>query len=277
VDLKILRAIPPWEWPENTAETLLGILDDDHAEVSDRILAARLACDYTVLSDRIAEALLEIVSRGDQTDALRGTAALSLGPALEDADTSGFDDADDTLLSERVFHKIQQSLRELFVDAAVPQAVRRRFLEASVRAPLDWHRQAVHRAYANDDEAWRLTGVFCMRFVGGFEDEILEALESNNPDIHYQAVCAAGEWAVDAAWQHVAALVATAKTDRPLLLAAIDAVASIRPQEAPAILADLIDADDEDIADAAYEALTMTEALSDDDYPGEEDGDELLH
>ncbi len=46
MDLKILQAIPPWDWPENTAEILLGILDDDHAEVSDRVLAAELAGDY---------------------------------------------------------------------------------------------------------------------------------------------------------------------------------------------------------------------------------------
>ena len=56
---------------ENTADMLLGILHDDHAEVSERILAASLACDYTVLSDRIAEALLAIVSGGDQTHAVR--------------------------------------------------------------------------------------------------------------------------------------------------------------------------------------------------------------
>ena len=38
--------------------------------------------------------------------------------------------------------------------------------------------------------------------------------------------------AVDTAWSHITALVASGKTDKPLLLAAIEAVASIRPQEA---------------------------------------------
>ena len=36
----------------------------------------------------------------------------------------------------------------------------------------------------------------------------------------------------------------------PLLLAAIEAVASIRPEEAPEVLDDLLDSEDEEIADA---------------------------
>jgi hypothetical protein len=192
-------------------------------------------------------------------------------------DTYGFDDADDVVISERVFHAIQQSLGELFADADVPEGVRRSVLEASVRAPLDWHRHAVRNACADDDNVWRLTAVFCMRFVRGFDDQIVEALESNNPDIHYQAICAAGNWAVDAAWPHIAALATSARTDKPLLLAAIDAVAGIRPQEAAAVLADLVDSDDEDIVEATFEALAVADGLPDDDTLDEEYDDERLH
>ena len=115
-----------------------------------------------------------------------------------------------------------------------------------MRVPQDWHRDAVHVAYSNNDEAWRLTAVFCMRFVRGFDEQILEGLESTNPDIRYEAVLAAGNWEMDAAWQHVAALVTSKSTDKPLLLAAIDAMASIRPHVAAEILNDLTDSDDED-------------------------------
>ena len=44
-----------------------------------------------------------------------------------------------------------------------------------------------------------------MRFVRGFDEQILEALDSKNPDTHYEVVLAAGNWEVDAAWPHVAA------------------------------------------------------------------------
>ena len=104
----------------------------------------------------------------------------------------GFADPDDVPVAERTFHRIGESLRKLYMDAGVPEEVRRRILEASVRAPEDWHEEAVRAAYGSDDDAWRLTAVFCMRFVRGFDEQIVEALDSENPDIHYEAVCAAG-------------------------------------------------------------------------------------
>ena len=63
-----------------------------------------------------------------------------------------------------------------------------------------------------------------------FKDQILEALEADNQYIHYQAVCAAGNWEVDATWSHIAGLITAEETDKDLLLATIEAVASSRPQ-----------------------------------------------
>jgi hypothetical protein len=273
MDLKTLTDIPPWEWPEDTGKMFLGILGDDQADESDRLLAAELAGDFTVIDDELAEALLSMVRSSDETEALRGKASIALGPALEHAATMGFEDANDILLSEEVFLEAQQSLRELFFDADVPKDVRRRILEASVRAPQDWHRGAIRAAYSSEDEVWKLTSVFCMQFVSGFDDQILEALDSNAPEIQYHAVCAAGDWEIDAAWPHIAALVTWNEIDKPLLLAAIEAVASIRPEEAPGILGALADSDDEEIVEAVFEALAMaegpTEGEDDDEGPDE--------
>lgn len=44
----------------------------------------------------------------------------------------------------------------------VPKEVRRRVLEGSVRAPQDWHKDAITEAYAGNDELWKLTAVFAM-------------------------------------------------------------------------------------------------------------------
>ena len=63
-----------------------------------------------------------------------------------------------------------------------------------------------------------------------FKDQILEALKADNQYIHYQAVCAAGNWEVDATWSHIAGLITAEETDKDLLLATIEAVASSRPQ-----------------------------------------------
>jgi hypothetical protein len=94
-----------------------------------------------------------------------------------------------------------------------------------------------------------------MRFIHGFENQILEALDSDDPEFHYHAVCAAGNWEVDAAWSRIADLVTSDNTDKRLRLAAIEAVATIRPQDAAEIFGDLADQGDEDIVEAVFEAL----------------------
>ena len=273
MNLTTLKDTPPWEWPEGAAATLLDILRGDRGSASDLLLAAELAGDVTVTNAELVDALLSILRSDDKPEVVRGQAAISLGPVLEYADTEGFDDADNLPITERSFQEIQESLHTLYRDASVPGDVRRRILEASVRAPQGWHRDAIRAAYGCGDEVWRLTAVFCMRFVGGFEAHILEALASTNPDTQYEAVVAAGNWGLDAAWPHVAALVASRKTSKPLLLAAIGAAASIRPHEALEILDDLADADDEDIADAIHEAMALAEghSVDDDELNGDDD------
>ena len=266
MDLKIVKETPPWEWPEDAGKMFLRVLRDDEADESERLLAAELAGDTTVIDDELADALLSIVSSGGEAERLRATAAISFGPALELADEEGFDDFGDAPISEVTFDKIQESLGTLYGDTGVPKEVRRRILEASVRAPLDWHEDAIRAAYANDDEDWKLTSVFCMCWVDGFEDQILEALKSENSEIHFQAVCAAGAREIDAAWPHVAALVSEQGDDKDLLLAAIDAAAGIRPDEAGTILVDLTEDEDGDIAEAAREAMAMAEIAAGDEY-----------
>lgn len=259
MDVKTLSTMGPWDWPADASELLLSALESDRVHDPDRLLAVQLASSVTVMNDDLAGALLAIVRDPAETETLRGTAAISLGPTLEELELNGFDDPEDLLVSERVARAIRDCLREVYRDAGVPQEVRRRALEASVRFEEDWHPAAVRAAYHGGNDEGRLTAVFCMSWVAGFDHEIVEALGSDDPMLRYEAVRAAGTWAVDAAWPHVRALVLAGETDKPLLLAAIDAVASIRPEEAAVILGDLTDSEDEEIAEAVFEALATVE------------------
>ena len=81
--------------------------------------------------------MLSIVLRGDETEALRCQAVLSLGPVLEYAYTDGFDDPEEVPISEGTFRRLQESLRKLYLDTDMAKNVRRRILEASVRAPRE--------------------------------------------------------------------------------------------------------------------------------------------
>jgi hypothetical protein len=277
MDLKVLEETPPWEWPQDTDEMLLGILRDNQKDKADRLLAAGLAGDYTVINDELAAALISIVRNGEESEAIRARAVISLGPILETAYIDEFEDPEDVPISEETFHGIQASLRELYMDIDVPMEVRRRLLEGSVRAPQEWHQEVIRDAYSSGDALWRLTAVFCMQYVRGFDTQILEALESENEHIHYEAVCAAGNWGIDAAWSHIKSLATSELTAKWLRLAAIEAVASIRPQEAAEILAELALSDDEDIVETAHEAMVMSGLFLDEEYDDDDWDEKVLH
>lgn len=271
--LQELHEMEPWDWPEGAGPLFLAILNNRQAELKERLLAAEMAGDFVVIDDQIAEALLAIVCSSDEDERLRDRAVISLGPALEHADTFEFDDPEYIVLSKEVFHTIQAALRKLYLDPKVPKNVRRRILEASIRAPQEWHHAAVRAAYACDDQDWRLTAVFCMRFLEGFDKQILAALDSKDEDIHYEAVCAAGSWGLEEAWPHIEDLLTNRNIDKELLLAALEAAAGIRHPDSAEIIGRFVDSEDEDIADVAFEALSM----ANEDYFDEDDdskGDE---
>jgi uncharacterized protein (UPF0147 family) len=264
MNLHDLKIAPPWEWSADAGSRLLATLLDEQATETDRHLAAELAGELVVMNDELAAALIKVLENAREPEEIRARAAISVGPVLEQVDTDGFEDTGGLPISEATFHRIQECLRRIYMDATAPKEVRRRALEGSVRAPQRWHRDAIRTTYASDDAAWKLTAVFCMRFVKGLDDEILEALSSTDPAIHYEALVAAGNWGLDAAWPHVADLLASRSIEKSLLLAAIEAVPTIRPGDAAEILGDLLDSNDEDIVEAVEEALAMAKGLSGD-------------
>jgi hypothetical protein len=263
--LVTLAAIPPWEWPVGTEKKLLEVLQDDRATEDDRLLAAELAGEISVTTDAVVEALLSTVGSPQRSDKVRAKAAISLGPVLEEADIEGFAGDGDPPISELTFNRVRESLCALYLDKGLATEVRRRILEASVRAPQDWHAEAVRAAYASREDDWKLTAVFCMRFVAGFDEAIVEALDSEDLEIRREAVLAAGNWEVKAAWERVAGHLTSAETEKPLLLAAIEAAVALRPREASDLLDELRTSEDEEIAEAVEDALAMAEASSDDD------------
>ena len=275
MDIKALLDTPPWEWPEDAGTTIRRVLLDEKAKESERLGAVELAGNIVAMSDEMAAALLSVLQNVKEPERLRGLAAISMGPVLEQTDLEGFDDPlmdlDPPPISEPVFLTIRKALHEAYLDTSNPKEVRRRAVEGSVRAPDEWHPAAIREAYASGDQEWVLTAVFAMRYVRGFNAQILESLNSKDPEIHMEAVEAAGSGEIKAAWAHVSALVKNNNTPKPLLLAAIGAVGLIRPEEAKPLLVELLDSEDEEISDAADEALSMMGAYSEDDEDDEED------
>lgn len=273
LDVQIISETPPWEWPDGTGEVLMSTIRDRKRAAADRVLATELAGNVVVMEDQVADLLLSVLQDGGEPAELRGAAAISLGPTLEQTDLDGFDDDfGEPLVSQMMFRRIQATLRRIHEDEDAPKEVRRRALEASVRASEDWHKAAIREAFARDDEDWKLTAVFCMRWVRGFNAKILKMLGSRNPEVQSEAIMAAASWNLKAAWPHVRALLGSERTEKSVMLAAIGAAAELNPEEAEPILHDLTESDDEKIADAAREALLMTGEGDDDEDFDEDEG-----
>lgn len=259
-----LTSTPAWEWPEGTDDFLLAILRDRNAPGDERLVAAELAGDYAVVNDDIARALLAVAAERGADEELRCTAAISLGPALEDADMADILEPalpSESVISLDVFQDIRRGLRKIYMDADSPDRVRRSVLEAAVRAPEEWHREAVRGAYARGSDEWRLTAVFCMRFVDGFEDEVAATLDSEDPVLLREAILAAGNKELTAAWPLVQQLLEDDGADRELRIAAIEASPGLAPELLPTVLAELAMSADEEIAAAANEAMALASGL----------------
>jgi hypothetical protein len=286
VKLKQLEAMPPWEWPRDARDTFKGFLRKREAAENDRLIAAELSGETVVVDDEIAGLLSDIVANSGESETLRATAAMALGPVLEQTDLDSLDDQtelpeelrEEPLITPETFARIKSALHSVYQDESVPKLVRRRVLESAVRAQDDWHADAIRAAYAGSDEEWKLTAVSSMYCVPGFEKEILEALNSPNEDIHYEAIRAAGNRELAGAWPHVKSLMESPHTPKNLLIAAITASVYLNPSEAGPILAELSDSDDEDIAEVADEAMLEAAVAAggsnEDDEFEEDDEDE---
>ncbi len=274
--LEILQEMPPWDWPADAKQTFEVALLNKEAPLAERLIAAELAGNSVAINDELAVALMEVLESASEPEELRARAVLSFGPVLETCHTGEFGDPHDPPpITETVFEGIKRLLHMLYHEDSVPKLVRRKILEVSVRAEEKWHKNAIQRAYETKDPEWVLTAVFCMQYVKGFEKQILESLESKNELVHMNAIVAAGEKEVDAAWDHIYDLLENAETTpKRLLLAAVDAIAKIR-NDTPSleILNHLVDSDDKDVSEVADEALGFAGAYTyfDEDDLGDDD------
>src|SRR5579871_1209396 len=95
VNVKELREMEPWEWPRNAGKLFQRVLRDANANPEERLIAAELAGDFTVINDQLAGDLMAIVRNAGESPEIRAQAAISFGPALEAASIGDFDDADE--------------------------------------------------------------------------------------------------------------------------------------------------------------------------------------
>jgi hypothetical protein len=241
---------------------------------------------HMVMDDEIALAFLG-VARGEGTEAIRADSLVGLGPVIDEA---GLDYADGIEfdfgpelgppVSREVFKSIVDDIRRLYEDEAQPKVIRRRALEVLVRSPEPWLREEIRKHYASDDADWKLTSVFAMGFITGFDEEIAETVKTADESLLFEALNAAGSMGVTSAARRVREL-AQSSRDMEIRVAAIEALPNVDPDGAAGILQQLIGSDEEEVArtaEAVLDELLMDEGLDDldddDDFDDDDDDDE---
>ncbi|HVR44791.1 MAG TPA: hypothetical protein VMS56_15265 [Thermoanaerobaculia bacterium] len=213
------------------------------------------------MSDELAREVLAIGS-GDGHPDVRADAVIALGPIVEECGMDYVDGDDDEALdlmlapplSRETFATIVAKIRGLYDDSSQPTIVRRRALEVLVRDPQPWQKDAVRAHFRSGDRDWRLTAVFAMGYLDGFDRELLETLKNETGDLLFEAVRSAGERETPGAAPIIAALARSPDADEDARLAAIAALPMIDRRSA-GLLEELAGSDDEEIAEAAQEAL----------------------
>lgn len=176
----ILDLLEIGECPNDCRSALFEILQGDDPDLKLRAL------EFTpglVDGDAAAIRHLDLVEHSEEPIEVRARAASALAPALEEYGSGWEDPYRSRALSREGYRRVQKRLERVYRRATVPKLVRRRVLEASVRAPEPWHRGAIRAAWKEADAAWRRTAVHAMGYVDGFEDALAEALKVDDERI----------------------------------------------------------------------------------------------
>jgi hypothetical protein len=239
----------------NVSQLLARMTDPDEearAEASEEL--------NLLMDDDVVRALLEIVA-GPASEEIRADAVIALGPILEEAGMDydvgvpyELDPEFGPGISQESYETLVHDLRALYDDEAQPKLIRRRAFEVLVRDPRGWQAEDIRRHFAGADEDWKLTAVFAMGYIAGFEKEIAATLKSAEGLMLVEAVRSAGAQGVPAAAKRIGDLAMDEDADTTLRLVAIAALSNVH-KNSEEILQELLESDDEDIAEAAEAAL----------------------
>lgn len=232
--------------------------------------AAALQEIAPVVDDALARELLRFARDPESEPRERGQALIALGPALEETSYEEEEDGSlappmgpeewwETPLSEAAYREVQENLRRIYHDGAQPKEVRRRALEAAVRARRPWHRDAVATAWSSDDDEWRVTAVFAMGFLGGFDDEIETAFRGDDPILRREAMRAAGLAELEHLAPELLEVAMDAEADPEERIAALEALGELQQVDYQDEIQELTDDEDPEVAEAAQEALEEIE------------------
>jgi len=226
------------------------------------------------MDDDVVAGLLLIVANHEDEE-VRADAIIALGPIVEMAGMEYDDevdfDFDEELgpgITRETYLLLIDRLRAIYDDASLPKLVRRRAFEVLVRDPRGWQAVEVRKYFAADDAEWKLSAVFAMGHIAGFEKDLAALVRSAEGLMLVEAVRSAGAQGVTAAGKRIADVAMDERADLYLRLVAIAALSNVH-KNSTEILEELTLSGNEEIVEAAEAALE--EVSLDEDWDGDDD------
>ncbi len=177
-------------------------------------------------------------------------------------------------ISEENRKRISQILLEIIHNSKEPVEIRRRALEAVSPLSMPEVTQTIWEAYRRDEQGLRISSVYAMGRNCDmlWMPTVLTEMNSEDPEMRYEAATAAGELGESEAIPRLIEL--TIDPDIEVTLAAIMALGKIGGQEAKQRLRTLITDKSKAIHDAAEQAISEIEAYEEPPDPRINDFDE---
>jgi hypothetical protein len=227
----------------NFRDVLLLFLGDPEEVV--RAAAIDGLCDDE--SYDLLERLLQVAVEDASAD-VRVQAILALGRFMYLIETTDF------LGAYR--QRLLQVLLEVFADDSSPQELRRRALESmSYMTTSEAVEEAISQAYEAGERGMHASAIHAMghHMAERWQPLVERELESPDPEMRYEAALASGEMASPELVHHLAPLLED--RDHEVARAAIWALGEIGGTKARRLLERCLERDEDDIRDAAEEAL----------------------
>lgn len=233
--LSNLTVIPDYEWPSDTDRFLLSVIQDEGVDYQSRLSAVELAGNLSVVNPDLVEEFRKIAENKTEEFELRISAISAMAPIFEEVikpsylETVSAIDAEEDIITIDSLTDAVKAVKEIYFNIKEEEEIRRQALKTAVRVFDDWQIEAVRKAYAEDNVEWKSTAVFCMRYLEGFNKEILESIRSQNSEIKLNAIEAAAKHELVDAWGEVEKVIKYERANIDLLCAAIYAAPVLNP------------------------------------------------
>jgi HEAT repeat protein len=225
------------------------------ADADPRVRAAAIEGLWEVEDVRLIRPLVRALAK-DDVDTVREAAAMSLSRFALRAELGQ--------LPPRLADMVWESLWQAANSAEEVIPVRRRAIESLAYFDRPEVNETIVRAYQHEDSSMRVSAVFAMGRSADEEwsTQVLNELESESPEMRYEAARACGELQLAGAVPRLSQM--TADLDLEVKLAAVSSLGRIGGPEARRVLEICVEMGDEALAEAAREDLDEMDYMEED-------------